>query len=97
MAEVTSAHAVRAAAREFDALGEDAFLYEYDFAPSSDCVVLVDGQMYPAAPLLGAAHGHQHPDLGPLAVADLGGRPETAAKLRKLGFEVRGHDDDRGV
>lgn len=97
MAEVTSADAVRAAAREFNALGEDAFLYEYDFAPASDCVVVVDGQLYPAVPLLAAAHGHQYPDLGPLADSDLGGRLETAVKLRKLGLEVRGHDDDHEV
>lgn len=31
MAEITSPEAVQAAAREFDALGEDAFLYEYGF------------------------------------------------------------------
>ena len=94
MAEVTSPEAVRAAAREFDALGEDAFLYEYGYEPASDGAVVIDGQSYPAGALLGAAHGHQYPDIGPLTDGDLGQPSETAAKLRELGFEVRGVGDD---
>jgi hypothetical protein len=97
MAEVTSLEAVRAAAREFDALGEDAFLYEYDFESAGDCVVVIDGRPYPVEALLGAAQGHQYPDVGPLADADFGGLSETAAKLRELGFEVRGLGDDHPV
>ena len=97
MAEVTSPQAVRAAAREFDALGEEAFLYEYGFGPPGDCDVVIDGRRYPAEALLGAAHGHQHPDIGPLADSDFGGLSETAAKLRELGFEVRGLGDDHEV
>lgn len=89
-AEVTSPDAVRAAAREFDALGEDAFLYEYGYGPASDCVVVIEGRSYPAKALLGAAHGHQYPDIGPLTDSDFGGLSETVTKLRDLGFEVRG-------
>jgi hypothetical protein len=87
-AHVTSPEAVRAAAREYDALGEDAFLYEYGFEPGSDCAVVIDGQLYPARALLGAAYGHQYPDLGPLADPDIG-LPETIARLGELGFDVR--------
>ena len=97
MAEVTSPEAVRAAAREFNALGEEAFLYEYGFEPPGGGVVVIDGRLYPAEALLGAAHGHQYPDIGPLADSDFGGRSETAVKLRELGFEVRGLGDDHGV
>jgi 5-methylcytosine-specific restriction protein A len=97
MADVSSRQAVQAAAREFDALGEEAFLYEYDFEPTSDCAVVVDGRLYPARALLGAAHGHQYPDFGPLSDSDLGGVSETAAKLRQLGFEVRGLGDGHEV
>jgi len=97
IAEVTSPEAVRAAAREFDALGEEAFLYEYGFGPVSDDVVVIDGRLYPARALLGAAHGHQYPDVGPLDDSDFGGLSEAAAKLRELGFEVRGLDDDHEV
>jgi 5-methylcytosine-specific restriction protein A len=97
MAEVTSREAVRAAAREFDALGEEAFLYEYDFGPPGDCVVVIDGRLYPAEALLGAAHGHQYPDVGPLADSDVGEPSDTAVKLRELGFEVRGRGDDHEV
>jgi hypothetical protein len=75
MAEVTSPDAVRAAAREFDALGEDAFLDEYGYEPASDCVVVSDGRLYPAGALLGAAHGHQYPDIGPLTILSSVGCP----------------------
>jgi 5-methylcytosine-specific restriction protein A len=88
---------VHAAAREFDALGEEAFLYEYGFGPPGDCVVVIDERLYPAEALLGAAHGHQYPDIGPLDDSELGARSETAEKLRELGFEVRGLGDDHEV
>ena len=94
MAEVTSPEAVRGAAREFDALGEEAFLYEYGYGPGSDCAVVIDGRLYPARALLGAAHGHQYPDVGPLTDSDFSGPSETAAQLRELGFEVRELGDD---
>jgi hypothetical protein len=55
VAEVTSQDAVRAAAWEFEALGEEAFLYEYGFEPASDFLVVIDGQPYPARALRGAA------------------------------------------
>jgi len=97
IADVTSPEAVRAAAREFDALGEEAFLYEYDFGPPGKCVVVIDGRLYPAEALLGAAHGHQYPEIGPLADSDFGGLSTTAGKLRELGFEVRGLGDDHEV
>jgi hypothetical protein len=89
VADVTSPDAVLSAAREFEALGEDAFLYEYGFEPVSDSVVVVDGRSYPAKAILGAAHGHQYPDVGPLADSDLTEASETTTKLQELGFEVR--------
>jgi hypothetical protein len=88
-ADVTSPNAVRAAAREFDALGEEAFLYEYSFEPASDSVAVVDGRPYPAKAILGAAHGHQYPDARPLADTDFTGASETTTKLQELGFEVQ--------
>jgi 5-methylcytosine-specific restriction protein A len=97
VSQVTSPEAVRAAAREFDALGEDAFLYEYGFGPASDSAVVIDGRLYPARALLGAAHGHQYPEIGPLTDGDFGGLSETAATLSELGFEVRGLGDGNEV
>ena len=97
VSDVTSPEAVRAAAREFDALGEDAFLYEYGFEAASDCAVVIDGRLYPARALLGAAHGHQDPDIGPLTEAKFGGPSEAAGKLCELGFEVRGLGDGNEV
>ena len=97
VSQVTSPEAVRAAAREFDALGEEAFLYEYGFGAPGECVVVIDGRRCPAEPLLGAAHGHQYPEIGPLADSDFGELSETAVKLRELGFEVRGLGHDHEV
>jgi hypothetical protein len=96
-AQVTSPDAVRAAAWEFDALGEDALLYEYGFEPAGECAVLIDGRLCPAWALLGAAYGHQYPEVGPLVDSDVG-LPETVSKLRELGFELRApRDEDPSV
>ncbi|MBV9334860.1 MAG: hypothetical protein JO243_03125 [Solirubrobacterales bacterium] len=81
VADITSQDAVRAAARECDALGEEAFLYEYGFGAAGDLVGVLDGQRYPAEALLAAAHGHQYPDVGPLADSDFSGVTETTTKL----------------
>ena len=97
VSDVTSPEAVRAAAREFDALREDAFLYEYGFEAASDCAVVIDGRLYRARALLGAAHGHQYPDIGLLTEAKFGGPSEAAGKLCELGFEVRGLGDGNEV
>jgi hypothetical protein len=97
VADVTSQDAVRAAARECEALGEEAFLYEYGFRPAADLVVAIDGRRYPAEALLAAAHGHQYPNLGPLADSDFHGATEITTKLQELGFEVRRGGADDGA
>jgi hypothetical protein len=67
-----------------------AFVAEqYGFGPVSDRVVVVDGRPYPAKAILGAAHGHQYPDVGRLADSDFVRRQGTDTKPPKLGFEVR--------
>ena len=97
MADISSAEAVRAAAREFDALGDEAFRYEYDFEPTSDCAVVVDGGLHPAGALLGAAHGHQHPAIGPLSDSDLGGGRRLPRSCASSGLKSGGLGDDNEV
>ena len=56
----------------------------------------MDGRLYPATALLGAAHGQQYPEIGTLSDS-FRGLSETAAKLWERGFEVRELGDDREV
>src|SRR6266487_620908 len=85
---LTSREAVLAAIAEFDELGRDAFLARYGFSPARDVVVLHEGRRYDSKPIVGAARGHQHPNLGPLRHTEFSGGRPTIAKLEQLGFEV---------
>jgi MoxR-like ATPase len=85
---LTSRDAVLAAIAEFDEVGRDEFLARYGFSPARDVVVLHEGRRYDSKPIVGAAHGHQHPNLGPLRHTEFSGGRPTIAKLEQLGFEV---------
>ncbi len=87
--DITDPDAVRTAIREFDELGREAFLHRYGFGPSREYVLISDGREYDSKAILGAAHGHQHPELGPLPSGDFNGGDQTVAALRRLGFDVR--------
>jgi hypothetical protein len=88
LADLTSRDAVLAAMQEFDKLGRDEFLERYGFGRAQDYEVVHDGKRYDSKAIVGAAHGHQHPALGPLRASDFtGGRP-TISKLTELGFDV---------
>jgi hypothetical protein len=90
LADLTDPEAVRAAIREYDELGQEAFLDRYGFGAARDWVLVYDGREYDSKAIVGAAHGVQHPERGPLRPGDFtGGRHTTVAKLRSLGFEVR--------
>jgi MoxR-like ATPase len=85
---LTSRDAVLAAIAEFDEVGRDEFLARYGFSPARDIVVLHQGRRYDSKPIVAAAHGHQHPELGPLRHTEFSGGRPTIAKLQQLGFEV---------
>lgn len=91
--------AVRQAVAEFDALGRDAFLRKYGFGPSREYDLVIDGRPYDSKAIVGAAHGYEFPDEGPLGSDQFsGGVAGAAGKLRQLGFEVTGRTDhSRGV
>jgi MoxR-like ATPase len=87
--------AIRAAARECDELGEEAFLKKYGFG-RTQYVAILDGKRYPGKALVAAAHGIEFPDEGLIASGDTsGGVGGTNRVLRRLGFEVMkvGEDD----
>ena len=88
LTDVTSRDAVLAAMEEFDSLGRDQFLTRYGFGRARDYEVVHGGRRYDSKAILGAAHGHEHPSLGPLGSGDFSGGQPTISKLRDLGFDV---------
>lgn len=88
LAELTSRDAVIAAMQESEQLGRDRFLERYGFGRSRDYEVIHDGKRYDSKAIVGAAHGHQHPSLGPLSPRDFSGGRQTINKLKELGFDV---------
>lgn len=93
IAELTSADAVRQAVAEFDQLGREAFLAKYRFGPARRYFLKLDGSLYDSKAIVGAAHGMQHPDLGPLSADGFSGGDATVkTKLEELGFSVVRHE-----
>jgi hypothetical protein len=87
--ELTSRDAVVAALDEFDRIGREAFLDKYGFGPSRSYFVRRNGQLYDSKAIVGAAHGYEHPDRGPMKSSEFsGGEATVRAKLQELGFEV---------
>ncbi len=83
--------AILAALDEFQQIGRDAFLRKYGFGVARDYFVLhpVSGLACDSKAIVGAAHGIQFPDRGPLQPKDFSGGAATVAKwLRQLGFEL---------
>lgn len=89
LGEISDRNAVLAAVREFDDLGRSRFLDKYGFGPARQYVLIVGARMYDAKAIVGAAHGHQFPDLGPLKHSDFSGGQDGANRvLLSLGFRV---------
>jgi len=83
--------AIRKAIAEYDKIGEVAFLQKYGFDPSNKFWLSVpEGKIgrYASKAILGAAHGFQFPELGPLHASDFSGGNPTRTKLHALGFTV---------
>jgi hypothetical protein len=98
LVDLTSRDAVLAAMEEFDSLGRDQFLQRYGFGRARDYEVVHDGGRYDSKAIVGAAHGHQHPSLGPLRSSDFSGGQPTISKLTELGFDIEqiDHSTDMG-
>ena len=91
--DLTDPAAVVDAVREFDRLGRDAFLEKYGFSPAREYVLVHNGGAYDSKAIVGAAHGIQRPDLGPLDHTEFNGGEQTTSKLRSLGFTVQRWSD----
>src|ERR1700687_3141905 len=89
LTDLTESSAVLKAIEEAEALGRQAFLDKYGFGPSREYFVRHDGKLYDSKAIIGAAHGYQYPDRGPLRSSDFSGGEQTAQrKLGELGFTV---------
>jgi len=89
LSELTDRNAVLAAIREYDALGQQAFLKKYGFAPARRFRLLHNGNSYDSKAIAGAAFGYQFPDRGPLKSSEFSGGEETVRPLLEgLGFKV---------
>lgn len=90
LSELSDPKAVQAALEEFDALGRPAFLAKYGFGRAREYMLrLPDGGLYDSKAIVGAAHGFQFPDRGPLKSESFtGGENTVERKLRDLGFDV---------
>lgn len=87
--QITDRAAVIAAIDEFNQLGRDSFLEKYHFGKARKYFLHFEGQIYDSKAIMGAAHGFQFPEKGPLALNTFSGGDETVvAQLEKLGFEV---------
>ena len=87
--EISDPGAVEKAIEEFDELGRDEFLAKYGFKKARQFYVELHGSLYDSKAILGAAHGFQFPEHGPLTWNEFsGGERTTRKKLSDLGFVV---------
>lgn len=88
--DLTDKTAILEAIAEFDRLGRDAFLEKYGFGRSKKYILDYKGRAFDSKAIVGAAHGFQFPEKGPLDPAEfVGGEATVLPKLRLLGFSVR--------
>jgi MoxR-like ATPase len=89
LSDITDPQAVLAAMAEFDWLGRSAFLTKYGFGPARSYFLVHEGRRYDSKAIIGAAHGYQFPDQGPLKSSQFSGGDATVrAKLELLGFTI---------
>ena len=89
LSDVTAKGVIRAMA-EFDRLTREGFLAKYGFGKARGYFLIRDERHYDSKAVVGAAHGYDRPDLGPLQSQDFNGGDATVARhLESLGFDVK--------
>jgi hypothetical protein len=89
LSDLTDPTAVLKAIDESNSLGREKFLDNYGFRHSRDYFVEYGDRRYDSKAVIGAAHGFQHPQLGPLGAHDFsGGKKTVQRRLEALGFTV---------
>jgi 5-methylcytosine-specific restriction protein A len=95
--DIGSRTAILAAIEEYGRLGRSAFLADYGFSQARRYFLAWQGQLYDSKAIVGAAHGYEFPQQGPLGPADFsGGEATVKRKLEGLGFEVVALDPPSG-
>lgn len=90
LSDIRNPESVLKAIREYDRIGQDAFLKKYGFGKARDYFLWHDGKPYYSKAIAGVAHRYEFSTEGPLRASDFsGGEATVAHKLRALGFEVR--------
>jgi hypothetical protein len=90
LGDITDREAVLRAMSEYRELGRSEFLERYGFGGSRHYVISLDGRRYDAKAIVGAAHGYQFPDLGPLTADQFSGGVQGAnSVLERLDFPRR--------
>ena len=88
--DINSRQAVLSAVAEYDRLGQPDFLKKYGFGRAREYLLIVDGREYDSKAIVGAAHGYQFPQDGPLRAGKFNGGAATVQRLLEShGFEVR--------
>src|SRR5664279_3276890 len=73
LSDVTDRGAVLAAIGEHDLIGREEFLRKYGYGPARRYILVHDARRYDSKAILGAAHGFQFPEQGPLRSAEFNG------------------------
>jgi len=90
LSDISSSEAVEAAIREYEQVGQGPFLQKYGFKKAQSYFLDKDGRLFDSKAIIGAAHGYQFPEQGPLKSSEFsGGEATVGRKLQELGFEVR--------
>jgi hypothetical protein len=89
--DLTDPDAVLSAIQEFDVLGRDQFLTKYGYGRARTFMLRWDEKDYDSKAIAGAALAYQPGVELPLTAAEFnGGETGAVARLRALGFRVRG-------
>jgi hypothetical protein len=90
LSNMKSKDAILKAMKEFDNIGRTAFLIKYGFGKSKEYFLDFEGKLYDSKAIIGAAHGYEFPEQGPLSSNDFsGGNASVKPKLEAFGFSVR--------
>ena len=77
------------AIKEFDEIGQSAFLDRYGFGKSTSYYLLFEGKIYDSKAIAGVAFGIENPELGYLSRGQFSGGEKTVQRVfEKLGFTV---------
>ncbi len=80
--------AILEAVKEYDRLGQEAFLEKYGFGHARQFFLELHGQLYDSKAIWGVAHRYEFPQEGPLHRRKFSGGAPIKRKLEKLGFTV---------